>query len=306
MRAFALLGLSLCVACGGTSDIEILSNAPTGGEGRDDAAQPLPLVDSGIAQRDSGEMRSEDAGTLPPKDASVTPGLSAGNVTASYAAGKDQKVWKLEGATFTEFASVGCPRGEETAVMTDGRIFVTSERGDSLFAVAAAGCVRIGPPRKQGYYPYALGIAPKGTFSNVQDTLVGYDGAAYVSIDVITGNVTVVNANALGDQLPGGDVTAINTDGYVAIAAGTGKGAMKCRPTGDCIQKVDLVTGTPIGMPIVVVGAQIVGLAHDRGTLLLFRLNQVSSFDLGTGALSSVANYPGGLSFSGAGSAPWQ
>jgi hypothetical protein len=236
----------------------------------------------------------------------VTPVLSAGNVTVSYAAGKDQKVWKLDGATFTEFASAGCPRGEETAVMTDGKIFVTSERGDGLFAVTAAGCVRIGAPRQPGYYPYALGVAPKGSFSTMQDTLVGYNDAAYVSIDAITGNVVVVNATALGDQLPSGDLTAINKEGYVAIAANTGRGAMKCLQTGDCIQKVDLTTGATIGTPIVVPGAQILGLAHARGTLLLFRSNQVSSFDLGSAALSNVANYPGGLSFSGAGAAPWQ
>jgi hypothetical protein len=310
MRVFAFLGLALATGCGLSLEGGLFGTPETPDAGnRDASVTPMPTMTATTAAPDATPDAEPDAGPGPIDAAPDTqpPQLSATNVKVSYAAGKDGNVYKLVGSTFTALTSDKCPAGEETAVMTDGRIFITSSDSSELHSVdpTTGKCTPI-KKASANTFPFALGVAPKGTLSATSDRLIGYRGSDYVEIDDTSGVVSIVGSNALAGQVPRGDVTSINMDGYVAIRSGSGTGAMNClNGAGDCVQKVNLTTGAPVGTPIQI-PAQILGLAQDRGTLLLYRTVEVSSVDLATKTLTSVAPYPANANFTGAGAAPWQ
>lgn len=265
---------------GGATDVEA---------GADDAGPPR---DAG-GGAEGGESRDADAGAPRP---------DPNDVTIAYAAGIDTIVYAFDRTTskFAPLKSTGCPAAEETAVFSDGSVYITSSTSQDLYRwTAAAGCksVRIG-----NRFPFAMGVAPKGTLSATQEVLVGYDGADYVRVDTSTGDVAVVTANALGALRPSGDVTAIGTRGFLAAAQNTGAGAFACAAGGDCLVEVDLVTGKPVKFLKGITGFGIYGLAHARGKLLLYAFGQVFDFDVGTLTLGpSLTAFPAGANFTGAG-----
>jgi hypothetical protein len=177
-----LLGL---VYCGLT-----LSNATSNGDGDGGSVPPQQVIDAETAApMDGGVVADVMQDSLPEDDAAV---LSALNVKRSYAIAGGLVYEFTVGTTptFAEQISIGCPSpAEETAVLADGRIFVTSSGNKALYSfIKGAGCTPI-READNGAYPSALGVAPVGTVSLTQETLVGYRGAAYVRVDTVTGSL---------------------------------------------------------------------------------------------------------------------
>jgi hypothetical protein len=297
-RLVILCALTFC-ACG----LDAVGNlAPDGGttadagapgEGGPTDAATFPLGDSDVFL-DGG---LGDADALPPDPVKVT---------VSYAAGKDAKVYSFDSvtSTFAALASNGCPIAEESAVLSDGSVYVTSSDNTSLYRWSAAGCTLV---RGASSFPYALGTAPVGTVSATEEVLVGYMGAGdYVRVDRTNGDVTVITAGALGSLRPSGDVTAFGAKGYLAAASTTGSGAFLCAAGGDCIVEVNLQTGVPVVLVKHFTGLGIYGLAHSRGSLLFYANGAVLPFDLKTQVLgAALATMPATAAFSGAGAPPY-
>jgi hypothetical protein len=256
---------------------------------------PGPLGDSDVFL-DGGP--GADAADAKPPDPT--------KVTISYAAGKDAKVYKFDSLTnaFTALTSTGCPSAEESAVLSDGSVYVTSSDNTKLFTWTSTGCTLV---RGASSFPYALGTAPVGTLSATEEVLVGYMGAGdYVRVDRANGDVTLVTAGALGTLRPSGDVTAFGAKGFLAAASGTGSGSFACAGGGDCIVEVSLKTGVPITFVKRFAGYGIYGLAHSRGSLLFYANGQVFPYDLTTQTLgAALATMPGTAAFSGAGAPPY-
>ncbi len=296
-----LVGSALSVSDGG--------DLPGDGPAALDAGTPdgtaLVSQDAAVVAPD-GAIVAVDAAKPTDAPVDVVPPPNPAKVSLSFSAGKDQKVYKLDivSNVFTALPSAGCPSAEETAIFTDGTLFVTSFDNKDLYRVTPTGCTAI---RTNSKFPYALGTAPVGTVSQTREVLVGYMGAGdYVRVDETNGDVTVILANALGTLRPSGDVTALGTKGYLAAAANTGSGAFACPNGGDCIAEVDLVTGAPIKLIKQFTGLGIYGLAHSHGNLLFYANSQVFPFDPSAQTLgSAIAGFPAGASFSGAAAAPY-
>ena len=278
---------------------------------------PDRVDDPGVDLDDGGTVTTEAAPSLdaePPPD-QIAPLVDAADafvppdpvkVTVSFAAGKDAKVYRFDAVAkiFTALVSTGCPVAEETAVMSDGSVYVTSSDNQSLFRWTATGCTSV---RAGSNFPYALGTAPIGTLSATEEVLVGYMGAGdYVRVDRNNGDVVTVTPGALGQLRPAGDLTAFGARGYLAALQGTGAGAFACAAGGDCIVEVSLVTGRPVALLERFAGLGIYGLAHSRGSLLFYANGEVFPYDLTTKVLGpSLAPMPGGAGFSGAGAPPY-
>jgi hypothetical protein len=96
---------------------------------------------------------------------------------------------------------------------------------------------------KAGSYPNSLSFVPKGTLSATEETLVGYNGANYLSIDTTTGVKTVVGA--LTDGLASsGDIVSVSGGGTFLTVNGTEKGTGTV--CSDCLLQVDPKTGDVI------------------------------------------------------------
>jgi hypothetical protein len=262
--------------------------------------------DAGVAPSDGGGAADGPAITDAAGPDTRPPPPDPTKVSLSFAAGKDAKVYQFDIGTnqFTVLPSAGCPAAEESAVLSDGTIFVTSSDNKNLFRVTGTGCVSV---RTNASFPFALGTAPVGTVSPTQEVLIGYMGAGdYVRVDQTNGNVTTITPGALGALRPSGDVTAIGTRGYLAAQSNTGSGAFACPSGGDCIVEVNLLTGAPIQLVKQFVGLGIFGLAHSHGSLLFYANTQVFAFDPVAQTLSpALAGFPAGAAFSGAGAAPF-
>jgi hypothetical protein len=270
------------------------------GEGADGGA-----TDAAIRAGDASEPAdgsTADAGGDAPVDAPPPP--DPAKVSISYALGKNGIVYAFDAlaSTFQPLASGGCPAGEETAVLSDGTVYVTSSNNGDLYRLTSTGCTLV---KGSSSFPYALGTAPAGTLG-ASEELVGYTGGDYVKVDKTTGIITTVKTGALGSLRPSGDVTAIGTRGFLAAQSGTGSGAFACPGGGDCIVEVSLATGEPVAFVQQLVGFGIYGIAHSKGKLLLYANGQVFPYDVTTKALgASMALWPGGASFSGAGAPPF-
>ena len=305
--ALALAGCGLSVAGSG-----VFGAGPGDGTAQDaavgDGAQgeDAPPVDVDGAAGDAPPVGSSDA--APRSDAAAadtgTPPPDPTKISLSYAAGKDGKVYQFDivSSTFSVFASNGCPSAEETAVMTDGSIFVTSSDNKNLYRVTPGTCTAI---KLNGNFPFAFGTAPAGTLATTE-ALVGYTNGDYVRVDPANGNVTTISAGVLGSLRPSGDMTAIGARGFLAAQTGTGNGAFACPAGGDCIVEVSLVSGAPIKLMTQHVGLGIYGLAHSHGNLLFYANSQVFPYDPIAQTLGgAIAGWPAGASFSGAGAAPF-
>lgn len=286
-------GLSLAVdevAPGPAPSATSTTKPPPGG-----GTTPPPVVDAAVVA-DGGEP---DAIAVDASDGAVVLPADPNKVSLSYAAGKNAVVYAFDftTSTFTAQTSTGCPSAEETAVMGDGTVYVTSSDSRELFKwTAGAGCARVGGTNLS--LPFALGTAE---LAGVEE-LVGYRGGDYVKVDRTTGAVTTITAGALGTLRPSGDVTRIGTKGYLAAQSGTGSGALACPVGGDCVVSVGLTDGRPIALVKHFVGLGIFGIAHSGGVLLFYANGQVLPFDPSTQVLgAALASSPVGASFSGAG-----
>ncbi len=256
-------------------------------QGQDAETDPEPTPDS--EGGDAQTVDAEDGAVVPPDPTKVV---------VSYAAGKNSIVYAFDytTATFTPQTSTGCPSAEETAVMSDGAVYVTSSDNRDLFKwTSGVGCVRIATNLS---LPFALGTAE---IAGVEE-LVGYRSGDYLRVNRTTGVVTTIKANALGSLRPSGDVTRIGTVGYLAAQKSTGSGAYACPSNGDCVVTVSLTDGTPVSLLKHFPALEILGIAHSKGTLLLFANDRVFPFDPNTLVLgAALATTPVGAAFSGAG-----
>jgi hypothetical protein len=298
---WALFGTNLgcLVACGLS-----LQNAPDTADGgsvpptQSETGTPSPTDDAAITADAKQDSSTVEGGVSP----------SPLNVKHSYAiaAGNMYELSVGTTATFTLLPSAECPNpAEETAVFSDERIFVTSDQNDTLYSYAkGTGCTQVKKANKDTY-PGALGVAPKGTVSSTEETLVGYIGAAYVKVDTSNGTVTTINNTALGNLRPSGDVAAIGTRGFLAAEQGKGD----CPANGDCVVEVELTGGTRVASGVFqqFPGLRIYGLAQSEGRLLLYADDKkVYSIDLTNLTLgTAIANFPTGANFTGAGAAPF-
>ncbi len=293
-RAVTFAALS-CVAGAGACSIDVQG---TGAVGDVQAPTPsTPPADSG------GATLAPDASApaVGPAPAAPDPSL----VTLTYAGGKDKVVYRfdVDARTFTALPSAGCPAFEETAVTSDGNVYLTSNDGKHFFRLTAQGCQAI---KRDASFPYALGTAAKGTVSQTEEALVGYRGASYVRVSPQSGDVVEITSNALGSLRPSGDLTAVGTRGFLAAARNTGSGPTACPDGGDCVVEVDIKTGKPVALLSHHPGMGIFGIAHGRGGLLLYANGQVFSYDIATKTLGpSLAQMPTGASFTGAGAPPY-
>lgn len=257
-----------------------------------------PAADAAVDAEPSGDGGGPDAELVDASDGAVVVPPDPAKVSVSYAAGKNRVVYAFDvtTATFTAQTSTGCPVAEETAVMADGTVYVTSQDSRELFTWAAgAGCTRIANNLS---LPFALGTADLGGV----EELVGYRNGDYVKVSRATGAVTTITAGALGSLRPSGDVTRIGTKGYLAAQSGTGGGAFACPAGGDCVVSVNLTDGRPVALLKHFVGLGIFGIAHSGGMLLLYANGQVFPLDPATLVLgASLAAAPTGADFSGAG-----
>ena len=304
----ALLVGGCAIPLAGTLDSSSLDG---GASGSDASPADAGAKDATAVGSLDGEVPSDGGGASDAAPITDAPGPDTRppppdptKVSLSFAAGKDGKVYQFDIVTtqFTALPSAGCPAAEESAVLRDGTIYVTSSDDKNLFRVTATGCVSV---RSNGSFPYALGTAPAGTVSATQEVLVGYMGAGdYVRVDETNGNVTTITPGALGTLRPSGDVTAIGTTGYLAAQSNTGSGAFACPAGGDCIVEVNLITGAPVRFVKQFTGLGIFGLAHSHGSLLFYANTQVFAFDPIAQTLSAaLAGFPAGAAFSGAGAA---
>lgn len=295
------------VGCGLDLTVSDSFGPPTPADASTSDATLPPSADA-EAPRDAApaDGDSPDAST----DASADASLDPTKVDISYAAGRNGKMYSLrQGATvMVEEPSGGCPPAQETAVMSDGTVWVTSLDNHDLYKWSAgSGCTKVARADTTKYdLPFVLGVAPKGTLSAASDELVGYQGSDYLRIDRTTLAVSTVMANALGGYVVRGDVVAIGRDGYVTVAGGTGPTGAVCSGGADCILPVNLEDGTPVGAPIPVPHIM-EGLAHSGGALLLFCTDQqVRPFYPSTRSIGApIAPSPGGATFGGAGSRPF-
>jgi hypothetical protein len=265
------------------------------GSGRPDAGPPPPPPPPAPPPiADAGHDAPIDAGAPDPT-----------KVTISYAAGKNAIVYAFDSVAkaFAPLPSAGCPSAEESAVFTDGSVYITSSDNTALYRLTATGCT---PIKTGASFPYALTAVPRGTLSASSEELAGYIAPDYVKVDRTTGAVTTIGAGVLGTLLPSGDVAAYGTRGFLAARTGTGSGAFACPAGGDCIVEVNLATGALVAMLSQVVGQNVYGLAHGRGKLLLYTDSAVLPYDLTTKTAGApLASFPAGASFSGAGAAPY-
>lgn len=305
MRALFAVSVACVVAgCGLSLGVDEVSPGPAPSVSPTPAPTPNPpptggptppsVVDAAVGV-DGGDL---DAAVVDASDGAVVLPADPTKVSVSYAAGKNAVVYAFDftTATFTAQTSTGCPSAEETAVMADGTVYVTSSDSRDLFKwTAGAGCARVGTNLG---LPFALGTAE---LSGVEE-LVGYRNGDYVKVDRATGAVTTITAGALGTLRPSGDVTRIGTKGYLAAQSGTGNGALACPVGGDCVVSVGLTDGRPIALVKHFVGLGIFGIAHSGGQLLFYANGQVFPFDPSTQVLgAALASTPAGASFSGAG-----
>ena len=109
----------------------------------------MPLADGGAP--DVEAVDASDGAVVPPDPTKVT---------LSYAAGKNAIVYAFDytTATFTPQTSTACPVAEETAVTSDGTVYITSSDSRELFKwTTGVGCARVGGTNLN--LPFALATA---------------------------------------------------------------------------------------------------------------------------------------------------
>lgn len=306
-RRSSVVAAFLFVGCGLDLTVSDSVGPPASATDASVSDATLPPADAD-APRDVSVADAELADAS--SDGAVDATLDPTKVDIAYAAGRNGKMYSLRlgSSTMVEEPSGGCPPAQETAVTSDGTVWLTSLDNHDLYTWSAgSGCKKAVRADTSKYdLPLALGVAPKGTLSAAGDELVGYQGSDYLRIDRTTLAVSTVMANALGGYMVRGDVVALGRDGYVTVAGGTGPTGALCSGGADCILPVNLVDGTPTGAPIPV-PYFMEGLGHSGGALLLFCTDQqVRPFYPSTRSIGpAVAQSPAGVSFGGAGSRPF-
>lgn len=242
--------------------------------------------DADLASRPdaSGPAFAADAGGPPPPPSGEVYGHSS------------TTLYRIDTATraVTEVGFfAGCGHVSDIALDESSTIYATN--GVELFVVEnnTARCTKVA----SGTFPNSLSFVPSGTL-DAKETLVGFEGGAYLRIDTTTGKTEKVGDLGGGFE-SSGDVVSVREGKTFLTVKGPG--------CADCLVEIDPKTGAltknwgPLGV------ADAFGLAFwggdvyaftDKGEILLVKL---SGDTLATEKLT-VPNAPADLSFRGAGS----
>lgn len=242
--------------------------------------------DADLASRPdaSGPAFAADAGGPPPPPSGEVYGHSS------------TTLYRIDTATraVTEVGFfAGCGHVSDIALDESSTIYATN--GVELFVVEnnTARCTKVAG----GTFPNSLSFVPSGTL-DAKETLVGFEGGAYLRIDTTTGKTEKVGDLGGGFE-SSGDVVSVREGKTFLTVKGPG--------CADCLVEIDPKTGalTKNWGPLRVADA--FGLAFwggdvyaftDKGEILLVKL---SGDTLSTEKLT-VPNAPADLSFRGAGS----
>lgn len=188
----------------------------------------------------------------------------------------------------------GCTHVADIALDESSAIYAST--GAELFLIenGSGRCTRIAT----GTFPNSLSFVPAGTLEPGKETLVGYQGSAYVRIDPATGETTKVGALGGGFESSGDLVSVRDGKSFLTV---------KGPDCADCLVEFDPKTGAlvknwgPLGY------ADAYGLAFWGGELYAFTeggevvLVKLDGDKLET-TLLTVPNAPADLAFRGAGS----
>jgi hypothetical protein len=194
----------------------------------------------------------------------------------------------------------GCDEVIDIALNKDSVMYATSASGVWTVDTSNAACTLIA----LGTYPNSLSFVPAGTLNPTEESLVGYNGSDYVSIDTTTGAVTTVATNALGTTYASsGDIVSVIGGGtYLTVTGGS-----TCS-SNDCLIEVNPTTGALIKNYGSVQHSAVYGLAFWAGNVYGFDdagdLFEVTFPDAGGLGITTIPipSTPSGLSFYGAGS----
>jgi len=188
----------------------------------------------------------------------------------------------------------GCTHVADIALDESSAIYAST--GAELFLIenGSGRCTRIAT----GTFPNSLSFVPAGTLEPGKETLVGYQGSAYVRIDPATGETTKVGELGGGFESSGDLVSVRDGKSFLTV---------KGPDCADCLVEFDPKTGAlvknwgPLGY------ADAYGLAFWGGELYAFTeggevvLVKLDGDKLET-TLLTVPNAPADLAFRGAGS----
>ncbi|MDI1444721.1 hypothetical protein [Polyangium sp. 6x1] len=124
----------------------------------------------------------------------------------------------------------GCSGVIDLAIDKDSKIIATTFGALYWVDKATAKCTEIAT----GSYPNSLSFVPAGTLDDNAEALVGYQGATYVRIDTVTGQMTTVGAIG-GGYTSSGDIVSVKGGGtYLTV---------KGNSCSDCLVEVNPKTG---------------------------------------------------------------
>jgi hypothetical protein len=252
-----------------------------------DAALPFPDVQVPDVATDPPMLDAGD--TLPNPD----------EVAVAYGAtGNGIVIFDLTANTSKAGSFANCPALEEVAVSSAGEVWVTSKAGDELLTWNdARGCTSV-HKASNSVYPIALTFVPSGLLG-AAETMAGYVGKDYVRIDPVSHLPVIIDANALGEFAPSGDLVAVGTKGYF----GAKLTAAPC--SGACIVEVDLRTGRPLRVLVSMPSGQgVFGLGQGHGGLVVLNGKGAQRYDLKTGSFSAMSG-PSNAVYNGGGAAPY-
>lgn len=183
----------------------------------------------------------------------------------------------------------------DIALDKDGQMYATTFGGFYKVDKATSACTHI----KDGGYPNSLSFVPKGTVDPNVEALVGYNGATYVRIDLVTGAITTVGSLGAQGYSSSGDVVSVIGGGTYLTVKG---GAESCD---DCIIEVNPTTGAYVKTIGKLPYTNVYGLAYWGGSAYGFDdSGHLFQIDLTNGSptLIPIPNAPPNLFFFGAGS----
>ncbi len=222
MRGRFLLA-GVLVACGGTGNSNFDGGTSEDGGSNDGTT----ANDTSVVFQDSSIPESG-----PPADVSQPPVdyVYAHSPTVLYKVDPVKK-------TMTTIGSFSANCGNENvidiAIDSNNNGYATTFSGVYKLDLTTAVCTLIA----QGSYPNSLSFVPAGTIDPNVETLVGYNGATYISINTTNGQVKTVGG-LTGGYASSGDIVSVKNGGTFLTVTGN-----NC---GDCLLQVDPKTGNMI------------------------------------------------------------
>lgn len=222
---------------------------------------------------------------------------AGGNVVAEVYGHSPSVLYKLD--PLTKQVSVvgpfqGCSSIIDIAIDQNHEIYGAANGGLYRIDKNTAACSLI----KAGSYPNSLSFVPVGALDPAIEVLVGYQGANYIRIDTITGDIMSVGLLG-GGLFSSGDIVSVKGGGTYLTVTGAG--------CSDCIVEVDPKTGALVKNYGSLGHSAVFGLAYWGGSAYGFsnagKLFEIIFMgDAVTTQLINVPSVPGGLKFWGAGS----